>query len=619
MSVKKIEADVIVLGGGSAGTFAAIKAKETNPNCRVVVVDKGPIETSGAIGRGMDALNIVSVPGYGTPEDVVEALTKVTEGIIDQECAYVLGRDSLAVIKDLEKYTDRKPGDLFPLDKNGNYKCSYLHPTNKALYLAMDGEDIKRGLAREVRRLGCTVLDRTPACRLLTDDNGKIAGVFAFNMRSGDYYQIEAPAVIITAGCVGKFGMPRDGYLSGIYEFPGNTGDGFAMAYHAGAEMVNMECFQTNLLMKDFNGPACGYVVIPRGGYGVNAYGQKYWSHGYWSGDMFLAVWREFMEGRGPVYLKLDHLPEETLKGLEKILWGTERTVRGQFHKQRNEDYHCWDSVEQGMEEITLCSGHSDSGILVNKDTETTVPGLFAAGDCAAVPQQYLTGAFVFGSIAGRMAAEYAAKAGKIGSTKDPEQTWQEVSAPLRLEKGLPVEQVETKIRTKISHYLTPPKSDPLMNKMLWWVDRIRREDLPQVKVCDYHDLIRATEVTSITDYAEMAARASLFRDESRWGLSHYRLACPERKAEWDRQYVIVKKNMTSGEMECEKREVPAYKWDYPTRLEYEYPKINLNIGKGFVHPDNDFTDPWIVEKFEREGMDIPQRIFPKMSHKREA
>lgn len=57
------------------------------------------------------------------------------------------GRDSLPIIKDLERYTDRKPGDLFPLDKNGNYKCSFLHPTNKALYLAMDGEDIKRGLA----------------------------------------------------------------------------------------------------------------------------------------------------------------------------------------------------------------------------------------------------------------------------------------------------------------------------------------------------------------------------------------------------------------------------------------------------------------------------------------
>lgn len=619
MSVIKMNADVIVMGGGSAGTFAAIKAKETNPDCRVVVLDKGPIETSGAIGRGMDALNIVSVPGYGTPEDVVEALTKVTEGVLDQECAYVLGRDSLPIIKDLEKYTDRKPGDLFPLDENGNYKCSYLHPTNKALYLAMDGEDIKRGLAREVRRLGCTVLDRTPACRLLTDDNGKIAGVFAFNMRTGHYFEIKAPAVILTAGCVGKFGMPRDGYLSGIYEFPGNTGDAFAMAYHAGAELVNMECFQTNLLMKDFNGPACGYVVIPRGGYGVNALGQKYWSHGYWSGDMFLAVWREFMEGRGPVYLKLDHLPEPTLKGLEKILWGTERTVRGQFHKQRNEDYHCWDSVEQGMEEITLCSGHSNSGILVNKDTETTVPGLFAAGDCAAVPQQYLTGAFVFGAIAGRMAAEYASKHGEVGKTPDAEAIWNEVTEPLKRDNGLPVELVETKIRTKVSQYLTPPKSDPLMHKMLWWTERIRREDLPEINVCDYHDLIRVTEVNSITDCAEMAAKASLYRTESRWGLSHYRLNYPKRDPKWDGKYVIVKKNMSNNEMECETRDVPAYKWNFPTRLEYEYPEMKLDIGTGFVHPENNHVDPWMEEKYEREGMDIPKRIFPKKGNKKEA
>jgi succinate dehydrogenase/fumarate reductase flavoprotein subunit len=612
MGFEQIQADVVVLGGGSAGTFAAIKAKETNPDCRVVVLDKGPIETSGAIGRGMDALNIVSVPGYGTPEDVVEALTKTTEGILDQECAYVLGRDSLPIIKDLEKYTDREPGDLFPLDENGNYKCSYLHPTDKALYLAMDGEDIKRGLAREVRKLGCTVLDRTPVCKLYTDDNGKISGVLAFNMRSGDYYLIEAPAVIITAGCVGKFGMPRDGYLSGLYEFPGNTGDGFAMAYHAGAEMVNMECFQTNLLMKDFNGPACGYVVIPRGGYGVNAEGEKYWSHGYWSGDMFLAVWREFAEGRGPVYLKLDHLPEDTLTGLEKILWGTERTVRGQFHQQRNEDYRCWDSVEQGMEEITLCSGHSNSGIWVNKDTETTVPGLFAAGDCAAVPQQYLTGAFVFGAISGRMAAEYASTAKKATGKINTKKEWNKIIEPLKREGGLPVEQVETKIRTKISQYLTPPKSDPLMNKMLWWVDRIRREDVSNVKVCDYHDLIRATEVASITDCAEMAAKASLFRTESRWGLSHYRLNHPSRKDEWDKKFVIVKKDMSSGEMICEKKDVPDYKWEYPTRLEYEYPDKKIDIGEGYTHPPNDFEDPWITEKYAKEGMDIPRRIFPK-------
>lgn len=608
MTVRQMDADVVILGGGSAGTFAAINAKKTNPKAKVVVLDKGPIETSGAIGRGMDALNIVSVPGYGTPEDVVEALTKVTEGVLDQECAYVLGQRSLEIMKDLEEYTNRKPGDLFPLDENGNYKANYLHPTEKPLYMAMDGEDIKRGLARAVRKLGCTVLDRTAAVKLLTRD-GKIAGVFAFNIRTGKHYLIKAPAVIIAAGCAGKFGMPRDGYLSGIYEFPGNTGDGYALAYQAGAELVNMECFQTNLLMKDFNGPACGYVVIPRGGYGINALGQKYWSHGYWSGDMFLAVWREFVEGRGPVYLKMDHLPEDTIKGLEKILWGTERTVRGQFHKQRDEDYRCWDSVEQGMEEITLCSGHSNSGIWVNKDTETTVPGLFAAGDCASVPHQYLTGAFVFGKIAGQMAANYAATAKREAPEVDAEQLWKETSAALERADGLPVEQVEIKIRSKISQYMTPPKSDPLFQKMLWWTERIRREDIPQVKVADFHDLIKVTEVQSITDCAEMAARASLFRTESRWGLSHYRMTHPQRSSEWDGKWVVVKKNMDSGEMELSKKDVPAYKWDYSKRLEYEYPKLQIDIGKGYVHPPNDTNDPWIVEKVAREGFDIPKRM----------
>lgn len=610
MAIHFISADVSIIGGGSAGTIAAIKAKEKNPAAQVLILDKGPIETSGAIGRGMDALNIVAVPGYGTPENVVEALTKVTEGILDQECAYVLGEKSLQVIKDLEEYTNREPGDLFPLDENGNYKASYLHPTEHPLYLAMDGEDIKRALARRVRKLGVQVLDFTPAVRLLTTA-GWVSGLLAFNIRTGDFYVINTPTVILTAGAVGKFGLPRDGYLSGLYEFPGNTGEGFAMAYHAGANLVNLECFQTNLLMKDYNGPACGYVVIPRGGYGVNALGEKYWTHGYWSGDMFLAVWREFQEGRGPVYLKMDHLPEETIQGLEKILWGTERTSRGLFHMQRGENYRRWDAVEQGMEEITLCSGHSMSGIQVNKHTETNVPGLYAAGDCAAVPHQYLTGAFVFGSIAGEQAAEFAKthKAQQIAA--DVNRLIQEIVRPLELAAGIPVEQVEYKIRSKISQYLTPPKSDPLMNKLLWWVERIRTEDLPRIKVNDYHELIKVTEVQSILDCAEMAARASLYRTESRWGLGHYRLAYPRRDPAWDKKWVVLHKEAAAGKMTAVQQTVPSPRWTFPARLDYEYPSLQLSIGTGYKHPPNALRDPWIEEKVKTEGLEIPVRFVP--------
>lgn len=607
MDYKKINADVVILGGGSAGTIAAIKAKEKNPDAKVVVLDKGPLETSGAIGRGMDALNIVASPGYSTPEDVVEALTKVTEGVLDQEAAYVLGEKSYQVIKDLEDYTGREPGDLFPIDENGNYKVNYLHPTKAPLYLAMDGEDIKRGLAKRVRDLKAEVYDFTPVTKIFTT-NGRVSGVFGFNIRTGEGILVNAPAVVITAGAVGKFGLPRDGYLSGVYEFPGNTGEGFALAYDIGAELVNLECFQTNLLMKDYNGPACGYVVIPRGGYGVNALGEKYWTHGYWSGDMFLAVWREFIEGRGPVYLKMDHLPEETIEGLEKVLWGTERTTRGTFHHQRNEDYRRWDSVEQGMEEITLCSGHSMSGIKVDKDTQTNVPGLYAAGDCAAVPHQYLTGAFVFGSIAGEKAVEFAAENKAEEISEDIEKYIEELERPLKLEEGLSVSDVEFKIRTKISQYLTPPKSDPLMTKMLWWCERIEREDFPRIKVEDYHDLIKVTEVKSILRCAEMAARASLFRTESRWGLGHYRLAYPKRDPEWEHKQVVIHKE---NEMILEAVPVPEHKWKFAEALEYEYPELKLEIGHGYVPQENPHTDSWIAEKVKREGFVIPKRIIP--------
>lgn len=610
MKVQKLRADVVILGGGSAGTIAAIKAKEKNPEAEVVVLDKGPIETSGAIGRGMDALNIVASPGYSTPENVVEAITKVTEGVLDQETAYILGKNSYQVIKDLEAYTHREPGDLFPIDKNGNYKVNYLHPVDHPLYLAMDGEDIKRGLARRVRELGVKVLDFTPAVKLFTT-NGEVSGIFGFNIRTGQYYLIHTPTVIVTAGAVGKFGMPRDGYLSGVYEFPGNTGEGFSLAYHAGAKLINLECFQTNLLMKDYNGPACGYVVIPRGGYGVNASGERYWTHGYWSGDMFLAVWREFTEGRGPVYLKMDHLPEPTIEGLEKILWGTERTTRGLFHEQRHEDYRRWNSVEQGMEEITLCSGHSMSGIKVNAQTETNVPGLFAAGDCAAVPHQYLTGAFVFGSIAGERAVDYALEHAAKPIDEDIDAVVAQTEAPLKLETGLDVNEVEFKIRSRISQYLTPPKSDPLMEKMLWWVGRIRREDIPRIKVNDHHDLIKVTEVKSILDCAEMAARASLYRTESRWGLGHFRLAYPQRDRAWDHQWAVVQKSPDSGEMALSKEAVPPLRWSFPERLEYEYPRLHLDVGKGYVPPQNENRDAWIEAKVKKEGFVIPKRIIP--------
>jgi succinate dehydrogenase/fumarate reductase flavoprotein subunit len=170
------------------------------------------------------------------------------------------------------------------------------------------------------------------------------------------------------------------------------------MAYHAGAELTGIECFQINPLIKDYNGPACAYVTGPLGGHTVNARGDRFIQSDYWSGQMMLEFYRELHSSNGPVYLKLTHLAPETLEEIERVLHRTERPSRGRFHLGRGHQY-ATDRVEMHISEIGLCSGHSASGVWVNERGETTVPGLYAAGDMACVPHNYLLGALTYGQI----------------------------------------------------------------------------------------------------------------------------------------------------------------------------------------------------------------------------
>jgi succinate dehydrogenase/fumarate reductase flavoprotein subunit len=233
------------------------------------------------------------------------------------------------------------------------------------------------------------------------------------------------------------------------------------------------------------------------------------------------------------VFLKLDHLAEETISTIETILHTNERPSRGRFHAGRGTDYR-ERMVEMHISEIGLCSGHSASGVWVNEQAQTTVPGLHAAGDMACVPHNYMLGAFVYGRLAGESSARFCAEhdfaavdAGQVALER------QRVWAPLQRERGLPPNQVEYKLRRMVNDYLQPPK---VTRKMEIGLERFEgiRHDLNELKANDAHELMRALEVHAIRDCAEMAARASLFRTESRWGLYHARVDYPERNdAEW--------------------------------------------------------------------------------------
>jgi succinate dehydrogenase/fumarate reductase flavoprotein subunit len=158
----------------------------------------------------------------------------------------------------------------------------------------------------------------------------------------------------------------------------------------------------------------------------------------YWSGQMMMEFYKELTGPNGPVFLKMDHLAPETVSEIEKILHTTERPSRGRFHAGRGTDYG-EKLVEMAVSEIGLCSGHSASGVWVNERGETTVPGLYAAGDMASVPHSYMLGAFTYGHICALNALEYLAKV-NYGQIDDGlvERERQRVLAPLNRTNGIP-------------------------------------------------------------------------------------------------------------------------------------------------------------------------------------
>jgi hypothetical protein len=137
-------------------------------------------------------------------------------------------------------------------------------------------------------------------------------------------------------------------------------------------------------------------------------------------------------------------------------------------------------------------------------------------------------------------------------------------------------------------------------------MERIRREDLPEIKAEDYHDLLKAHEIRSILRVGEMMARASLFREESRWGYQHWRVDFPEKQPEWDGAWVVVRKGEKG--MELGKKKVPPYRWNFPTSMEYSYPKLSFDLGVPFQRApqyQNPVGDPWTkarMEKMKRAG-----------------
>ncbi|WP_438944293.1 fumarate reductase/succinate dehydrogenase flavoprotein subunit [Nocardia nova] len=567
---RELGCDVLVIGGGTAGTMAALTAARHGAN--VLLLEKAHVRHSGALAMGMDGVNNAVVPGKATPEEYVADITVANDGIVNQRTVFQTATRGFDMVRRLEGY-----GVKFEKDEHGEYAVRKVHRSGSYVLPMPEGRDVKKVLYRTLRardvRAKVTITNRVMPVRVLTVD-GVAVGAVGFDTRTGEFVTVSAGAVILAAGACGRLGLPASGYLYGTYENPTNAGDGYAMAYHAGAELSGIECFQINPLIKDYNGPACAYVANPFGGYQVNAEGNRFVDCDYWSGRMMAEVKRELDSARGPIYLKLSHLPDATISEIEGILHTTERPTRGTFHAGRGTDYRTRD-IEMHISEIGLCSGHSASGVWVDEYAATTVPGLYAAGDMALVPHNYMIGAFVYGDIAGEHAAGFAR-----GATR-PEPPSDQIAAaheliyrPLGNPDGPPQQQVEYKLRRFVNDYLQPPKAQRYLTLGVEAFERMRGE-IDRMGGRSPHELMRCAEVTFIRDCAEMAARASLRRTESRWGLYHQRADWPESDdAEWFCHLNLFRND--DGEMTFRTRPIAPYIVPVP----------------GFVRPDGVPDEP---------------------------
>nr|WP_302857234.1 adenylyl-sulfate reductase subunit alpha [uncultured Ruminococcus sp.] len=395
MKTEKISTDVLVIGGGTAGCYAALTISE-NSDKKVLICEKAHIKRSGCLAAGVNALNAYIVEGR-KPQDYVDYAKKDADGIVREDLL-------LTMSEKLNEVTDRleKLGLVILKDGNGKYV------TRGNRNLKINGENIKPILADAVEKAkNVTVLNRVNIFDYSVKDN-KINGAFGFGIESGIFYTIEAKAVIIaTGGAAGLYKPNNPGFSRHKMWYPPfNTGAGYAMGIRAGAEMTTFEMRFIALRCKDTIAPT-GTLAQGVGAKQINSLGEVYETkYGLTTSERVYGTVNENQEGRGPCYLRTEGITAEQDESLLKayLNMAPSQTIKW-IESGRNPSRQ---NVEIEGTEPYIVGGHTASGYWVDTDRATTIEGLFAGGDVAGgCPQKYVTGALAEGEIAGLSAVKY--------------------------------------------------------------------------------------------------------------------------------------------------------------------------------------------------------------------
>ena len=387
---KILHTDILIIGGGTAGCYAALTIREQS-DYSIVIAEKANIKRSGCLAAGVNAINAYIVDGR-KPEDYVEYAKKDADGIVREDLLMTMSEGLNRVTHKMENL-----GLVILKDENGNYVAR----GNRNIKI--NGENMKPLLAKAVEELeDVTILNRINITDYIVEEN-EIKGAFGFSIEEGTAYEIRAKKVLCaTGGAAGLYRPNNPGFSRHKMWYPPfNTGAGYAMGIRAGAEMTTFEMCFIALRCKDTIAPT-GTIAQGVGAKQVNAKGEVYEDkYGLTTSERVYGTVMENLEGRGPCYLRTEGITQEQDESLKKayLNMAPSQTLKwlesGKNPSEQN--------VEIEGTEPYIVGGHTASGYWVDTDRETTIHGLFAAGDVAGgCPQKYVTGAMVEGEIAAK-------------------------------------------------------------------------------------------------------------------------------------------------------------------------------------------------------------------------
>lgn len=529
-SEKIIHTDVLIIGGGTAGCYAALTLRSLS-DASVVIAEKADIRRSGCLAAGVNALNAYITKGH-TPQFYVDYAKKDAAGIVREDLLLTMSEGLNEVTRKLEDL-----GLVILKDEKGEYVARGTRN------IKINGENIKTILADAVKKLdGVQVINHLNITDYIVRDN-TIAGALGFDMRTGTAYEIRAKAVLCaTGGAAGLYRPNNPGFSRHkMWYCPFNTGAGYAMGIRAGAEMTTFEMRFIALRCKDTIAPT-GTIAQGVGAKQVNARGDVYeQKYGLTTSQRLYGTVRETLDGNGPCYLRtegitpaqdesllkayLNMAPSQTLKWIES----------GKLPSQQN--------VEIEGTEPYVVGGHTASGYWVDTNRQTTIRHLYAAGDVAGgCPQKYVTGALVEGEIAAKdMVRQGLSDVSGLDEAQEKailaEKVAEYNAALGETDSFFTVEQLEEAMQKVMdtyaggigSHYQYNEKQLALADEK---IDQLM-ELAAHVGASDYHELLFVYELRERLTVCKVLIAHLRARKETRWHSFAENLDYPEQSADW--------------------------------------------------------------------------------------